>query len=199
MPVSTRGAPDSVERRPAIPRAMGNPNQLTPRGAIAAGVLFIACGLWPIVVGAGVVHASEPPQSSWVAVAAGMIFVFGGLAVILDYGIAGGVGPDGDLVAGTPFVIRALNFVLGLGILGLMIAVFGWVAFGPGPRQFSTMIALPFVSYYARSGELSGRIAFGCSTLLLTLMFIICGVTGVRKLMRTSRHEVPQKMPNATA
>jgi len=96
-------------------------------------------------------------------------------------------------------VIRALNFVLGLGILGLMIAVFGWVAFGPGPRQFSTMIALPFVSYYARSGELSGRIAFGCSTLLLALMFIICGVTGVRKLMRTSRHEVPQKMPNATA
>jgi hypothetical protein len=163
---------------------MGNPRQLTPRGAIIMGIVFIVAGLWPIAVGLGIPKIENGPQAAWVAIAAGAIFVLGGLAVILDYGIAGGVGPDGDLVAGTPFAIRALNLVLGLAIVGLMAAVFGWVAFGPGPRQFSTTIALPFYTSHSHSGELTGRIAFGFSTVLLALMFVACGITGVRRLMR---------------
>ncbi len=160
--------------------------QLTRRGAFGVGGLFIASGLWPISIGAGLVHVSEPPQAAWVAVAAGLIFLFAGLAVILDYAIAGGTGPDGDLVSGTPFAIRAMNLALGLGILGLMAAVFGWVAFGPGPRQFSTTVATPFLTYYPRSGELTGRIAFGFGAILLAAMFVACGVAGLRQLRQAA-------------
>src|SRR5581483_8197814 len=120
----------------------------------------------------------------WVAFAAGLMFVCAGLAIIVDYAIAGGVGPDGDLVAGTPFAIRVANVVFGLAIVGLMTAVFGWVAFGAGPREFSTTIELPFWFSHGRSSELPGRIAFGIGTVLMALMFVACGIVGVRRLLR---------------
>src|SRR5690349_1556094 len=123
------------------------PNQLSPRGAALMGSVFILFGVFPILIGAGVITPStpgEPPPPGWVPAAAGLMFVLAGLAVILDYGIAGGVGSDGDLLPGTPLAIRGANLLLGLGIVGLMAAVFGWVAVGSGPRTFSTTIALPF-------------------------------------------------------
>jgi len=143
----------------------------------------------PILIGAGVVHAAPvaSPPPAWVPIAAGLVFVCGGLAVMLDYGIAGGVGADGDFRPGTPMAVRVLNLVLGLLIVGLMTAIFGWVAFGRGPRAFTTVVSLPFASTRWRSGEMSGRIAFGAATVLMTLMFVACGVSGVRRLLKFKR------------
>lgn len=126
---------------------------------------------------------------AWLPIAAGLVFVCGGFAVILDYGIAGGIGPDGDFVPGTPQSVRVANLIVGLTIVGLMIALFGWIAFGPGPRRFSTTIAIPFAGARWQSGELTGRIAFGFATLLMAAAFVGCGVTGVRRLFRTHRAE----------
>ena len=164
--------------------------QLSPRGATLFGLFSIVAGLYPIAIGLGIITppSVDLPPPDWVPAAAGLMFVFAGVAVIIDYGIAGGVGPDGDLLPGTPFWIRSLNFVLGLGIVGMMAAVFGWVAFGPGPRTFSTTIVLPFlVRHNPHAGELSGRIAFGIGAILLALMFVACGVVGAKRLARAWR------------
>jgi len=170
---------------------MGNEQQLSPGGAVAFGLLFVVCGLFPIAIGLGIVTPSPVDPAAppgWVPVAAGLLFVFAGAAVILDYGVAGGVAPDGDLVPGTPFWIRTANLVLGLAIVGMMAAVFGWVAFGRGPRAFSTTLAVPFfMRHNPHSGELSGRIAFGFGTILLVAMFLACGVVGVQRLARAWR------------
>jgi len=123
---------------------MAGEQQLSRGGAVAIGIVFIAAGVMPILIGAGVVHPDGNTTPPWVAFAVGLLFVSAGLAIIVDYAIAGGVGPDGDLVPGTPFAIRVANLVFGLAIVGLMTAVFGWVAFGSGPRAFSTTIVLPF-------------------------------------------------------
>jgi hypothetical protein len=164
-------------------------NQLSRRGAVVMGLLFIVCGVPAILIALGVVPASNPdPETpAWVGASTGLLFVVAGLTIILDFAIAGGVGPDGDFVAGTPFAIRLGNFLLGMSIVGLMTAVFGWVAFGPGTRHFSSTISVPFLAVSHRSGEMSGRIAFGVATALMAAMFVGCGVVGVERLWRARR------------
>ena len=117
----------------------------------------------------------------------GLMFVMAGLAIALDYGIAGGVGPDGDLPQGTPMAVRIGNLIFGGGIVGLMTSVFGWVAFGSGPRHFSSTVALPFVAVRQQSGELSGRIAFGVATVLMAFMFLACTYVGIERLWRARK------------
>jgi hypothetical protein len=173
---------------------MSSPQQLTPRGALLMGALFIASGVFPILIGFGVVTPAPratPPPPAWVAIAVGLMFVFAGLALILDFAIANGVGADGDLAPGTPLLVRGANFTLGAAIVALMTAVTGWIAFGPGPRQFSTSFTLPFVSRQWQSGDLGGRIAFGFATVLLAVMFVACGTAGFRRLVRAWRSGQP--------
>jgi hypothetical protein len=153
------------------------------------GLVFVACGVMPILIGLGIVspQSTDPQTPGWVPICAGLAFVAGGLAIIVDYAIAGGVGPDGDLVPGTPFAIRVANFVLGMTIVGCLLAVFGWVGFGSGPRRFSSTISLPFLGARGQSGELTGRIAFGGGAVLIGLMFVACGIVGVKRLARARR------------
>ena len=92
-------------------------NQLSPRGAVAMGLAFVACGIFPILIGVGVIAPSPGDAPGWVATAAGVMFICAGAAVILDYGIAGGVGADGDFKPGTPLWIRGANLALGLAIV----------------------------------------------------------------------------------
>ena len=154
------------------------------------GLIFVGCGMPPILIGLGVLTPSraEPGTPAWVGICAGLLFVIAGLVIILDYAIAGGVGSDGEFQPGTPFVIRVANFFLGMTIVGLMIAVFGWVAFGSGPRRFSTTMSVPFMASHWASGEMSGRIAFGGATALMVIMFVCCTVVGVERLWR-ARHQ----------
>jgi hypothetical protein len=164
---------------------MAGEQQLSRGGAVAMGLVFMAAGVMPLLIAFGVVHpVRDPTTPMWVVFAAGLMFVCAGLAIIVDYAVAGGVGPDGDLVEGTPFAIRVANFVFGLAIVGLMTSVFGWVAFGSGPRAFSTTIVLPFWYSNGESSELSGRIAFGVATVLMAAMFVALGVIGVRRLQK---------------
>lgn len=163
---------------------MASRTQLSPGGAVAIGVLFIACGIPPILIGVGAIAPASTDAPGWVASAAGLMFACAGAAVIVDYGIGGGLGPDGDFKPGTPLSIRVANLALGLAIVGLMAAVFGWVAFGPGPRRFTSTITLPFMPLRWRSGEWTGRAAFGAFSLLLVLMFVAGGISGVRRLRR---------------
>ena len=159
------------------------------------GLVFIAAGIVPMLFGLGVITPPTPadgtPTPAWIGTGAGLMFVLAGLAVILDYGIAGGVGPDGDLKPGTPLAIRGINLLLGMSIVGLLTAISGWVAFGPGPRTFSSTIVLPFMwRHNPHASEMGGRIAFGFGTLLMALMFVLCGVVGVRRFMRAWREGV---------
>jgi hypothetical protein len=162
-------------------------SQLSPLGALLVGFIFIVCGMPAILIGSGVLTRADPATPAWVTVCVGLLFVVAGLTVILDYDVARGVGPDGDLPPGTPFAIRVANFALGMTIVGLMTTVFGWVAFGSGPRRFSAAMSLPFVTRQWVSSEMSGRVAFGAATVLMALMFICCTVLGIERLWRAHK------------
>jgi hypothetical protein len=171
---------------------LANRTSLTPRGALIVGLLFAACGVAPILSGLGAIPLRPTPGTpGWVAVCAGLLFVLGGAAVINGYAI-GGAGSDGDFPADTPFVVRLVQYLVGLAIVGLMTAISGWIAFGPGPRQISTTIAMPFFGHRS-DDDLSGRIGFGVATVLLAAAFVVVAWSGARGLRRIGQARRPDR------
>jgi hypothetical protein len=160
----------------------------TPRGAIVLGIIAMLCGVYPVLVGLGVVHVRPTPGAQpWVAVAAGSMFILAGLAIINGYAVAGASRVDGSLPDSAPFFVRVTQYVLGVGIVGLMFAVCAWIAFGSGERHFSSSISLPFWSSSGRSSERSGRIAFGTAAGFMGLFLVLSIVNGAQSLWRASR------------
>jgi len=134
------------------------------------------CGFPLILTAAGYFGPPKPEDApAWIKICGGMLFVVAGLDIVLDYGI-------GQATRG----VQAVNYLLGTTLVGLMIAIFGWVAFGRGERHFATSISLPFVSAAASTAgaEMLGRFAFGVVTVLLACMFLACGALGLRRLLR---------------
>ena len=168
---------------------MSEPNSIpTPRSAIGIGIIAMLCGAYPLLVGLGVVHVRPAPGAqAWIAVAIGSMFILAGLAIINGYAVAGAAKSDGSLPDGAPFFVRVVQYVLGLAIVGLMFAVFAWVAFGSGERHFSSSISVPFFSSAHRSSDRSGRIAFGIATGFIGLFLVLSAVTGAKSLWRASR------------
>lgn len=164
---------------------MADQTPLTPRGALIVGVLCAAGGIPAILSGIGAIPLKPTPGTpGWVAVCAGVMFVLGGAAIVNGYAIGRGMGADGDLPANTPLSVRLAQYLIGLAIVGLMMIVSGWIAFGPGERHFSMTIAMPFVARRTAGDDLSGRIAFGVGTVLLVVMLVGLGWSGARRLRR---------------
>ncbi len=162
--------------------------QVSPRQAVIFGLLFIGAGLAIVLAALGISPVRPAPDvkdSAWVIVCAGLVFVFGGAAVIVGFAVAGGTGPDGDLPPGTPFAIRLVQYLLGVGIVGMLTAICTWISIGRGHRQFSTSISLPFVAWHPASDETVGRFMFGIAATLLWVMLIGLGFAGARHLART--------------
>jgi hypothetical protein len=152
------------------------------RRAVVTGLFFIGCGVLPILMATGVITPTDTaPVPRWVPICAGLTFIAAGLTIVVDYGVAR-IGPDGQLAPETPLLIQAASLLLALTIVGLMAAIAGWVAFGSGPRSFTSTVSLPFYTSTRRGGELGGRIAFGISTVLLVLAFAASGAVGLRRL-----------------
>ena len=163
-------------------------SNLTTRGAIVIGVFAILCGVFPVLAGLGVIHVhAEPGTRPWVAVAAGSMFILAGLAIINNYALGHASTTDGTLPDGAPLIARVVQYVLGLGIVGLMFSVFAWVAFGSGERHFSSSISIPFWSRSSHSSERSGRIAFGIAAGCMGLFFVFAAVSGARRVWRSTR------------
>ena len=142
--------------------------QLSPRGAIIVGLIFIAVGSLVAcgALGVGIHLPLSKGVPVWVGVAVGLLFAFGGAAVILGYAIAGVELDDPDAEAGryqihVPFTVRLLQYIVGLVVYGLFAAVFGWVAFGKGERQFSTTVTVPWLVRHGVGNEWVGRALFG--------------------------------------
>lgn len=161
-------------------------NQLSPGGAIALGLLFGAAGTFIVLLALGAfgdpgLTEGTPP---WVGVAGGLVFVLAGLAIIVGYAVAGGVASDGDLPPGTPFAVRLVQLLLGLGIVGSLASIASWVAFGPGPRRFGGGASIGGVAVGGGAGEALGRVVFGIGAVLCWAILAAMLVVSVKRLRR---------------
>ncbi len=109
----------------------------------------------------------------WLGVAIGFVFFAGGCSVILK-AIFGDIDSSGgDLPPQAPAAARFLYGALGFAIVAGLGALFSWVAFGPGERQFSGSGAF--------LGAFVGRAMFGLAA-VLTWFFL--GWSILRRIRR---------------
>ncbi|HKI61774.1 MAG TPA: hypothetical protein VKA31_05725 [Mariprofundaceae bacterium] len=138
-------------------------NNMTPAGRIAFGSIFILFGIFPMLAAfdigpLGVKDINGPP---WLGIAAGGIFVAGGLAVMLQK---------------TP-----LAQVLSLLILVGLAAIGNWIGFGVGERICTSNFDL-----FGYTGEHSGlacRIPFGFGAIVMDAILIYVLMTTLQKLL----------------
>jgi len=152
--------------------------EMSPRGAIVFGVLMAVVGIGIIAAGAWApqkdVHAPR-----WVIEATGGAFLFFGSWTAVVYAL--GFDPKRSAETLPPPLVQLAFFVPGIVFLALP---FHWVAFGPGPRAFSGSFSLPFLWISRRSGELSGRVAFGIGAVVMDLIVVAITVTLLRRAAR---------------
>ena len=152
---------------------------LSPRAATLMGFFAVLVGGLVALHAFGLLTGTPPRDAPpWVIVLGGLVLVLGGAALIVGYALAGGAAPDGDLPPGTPRWIRILQLGLGLGMVGSLGTIFGWIAFGPGPRAFTV------TGSFGRgtASEVEGRTLFGAGTVLIALFFVALLVVGLRRL-----------------
>lgn len=136
----------------------------------------------------GALHADDSALGAprGLVVLVGVAFILGGAATIVGYGLAGGATADGQLPPGPPLAVRLIQLTLGLGITGIMAALAGWLAFGPGERRFGVTVSLPFIAIGDAGSEIVGRIAFGVWAGAAALLFVVFAVAGARHIARAA-------------
>jgi hypothetical protein len=149
---------------------------------VGLGLVVAAMGLVIVLLAVGLMApgtAMSDQTPRWVGVCAGLAFVLAGAALIIGFAVAGGAGPDGDLPPGTPRGIRLTQYLLGLGIVGSLAAIASWIAFGPGPRTFTT--TGPLLGWGPAS-ETVGRAVFGLGAVLIWIFFVVFVVVSAKRL-----------------
>jgi hypothetical protein len=145
--------------------------------AIACGLLAIALGVFILLSAFGIIPSRGGTDGGhWIGVSAGLAFVFGGLAVVIQS--CAKATPSGELPSSTPIWVRLTLRLLSLAIVVALGAIGTWVAFGPGERKFG--ISIPFLPAWLN--EPIGRTAFGIGAILIWLFLIVMAVVGARSL-----------------
>ena len=144
----------------------GGDRPLSKNGSILVGLLVAAAGVG--IVALSVFARPEGLHAPrWVVACAGGAFVFFGGWTAGIY--AAGFDPQRPVESLPSPWIQLAVFLPGL----LMFAApFHWVAFGPGPRQFSSSVSLPFLTVRGGSGAWTGRALFGFGALLIDAMLV---------------------------
>ena len=145
--------------------------------AIACSLLAVGMGVFIVLSAFGVIPSRGGNDGErWIGVVAGMAFVLGGLAALIQ--TCARATPDGNLPSTAPAWVRVTLYLLSLAIVVSLGAIGTWVAFGPGEREFS--ISIPFLPMWL-NGPL-GRTAFGVGAVITWMILILMAVAGARRL-----------------
>ena len=104
---------------------------------------------------------------NWVGVAFALMFVNAGITILL---LDSMFNPLRESIWFPYFQLGVL-----LSIPLILTILLNWVAFGPGEREFSGGISIPFIGVsFGRNNQILGRIVFGIPALILD---IIAGIS----------------------
>ena len=108
------------------------------------------------------------------------------MAIVLQSLSAAKIGPDGSLAPDTPFWLQLASLAPALSIVGDFVAIFAWVAFGPGERHFTASGGAigHGISVSGSANETFGRVAFGFGAALGVAIFLAFLIDGARRLFR---------------
>lgn len=132
------------------------------RGVVWLGLIIMLAGISLIWMGLyGDPENIHAPR--WVIEISGMAFLGAGVGVALMDSMFNAVRKN-----------VFFSWIQSLALLSMpvcLLIAFNWVAFGPGEREFSMSISIPFLSgYFENSPEWLGRLAFGIPTAFMDLI-----------------------------
>jgi hypothetical protein len=154
---------------------------LSKGGTVIVGVALALAGV-AIILTSVYADSERFHAPRWVVSSMGGAFLFFGAWTAVAYAL--GYDPKrSDQTLPSPAVQLAVFIP---GIL-LFAAPFHWVAFGPGPRQFSTTFSIPFLSVRSPGGAVVGRGMFGIGALLVDVLLV---ATVVRLVHRIERRKI---------
>jgi hypothetical protein len=163
---------------------MSEPAAATPKATAAIGVVAGTVGLYLVLVGTRVLpvpgesHSLHAPL--WTVLCAGLVFLLGGAAVILQ---ALGRGNNrGEFPTDAPLWLHVVQYLIGLAILAALGAIGSWIAFGPGERAFSGS----FFFFSADKHEAIGRTALGIGGIIIWLCILAFAAAGAARLCARS-------------
>jgi len=117
---------------------------------MVVGVVLLAAG--SALATLGIFRAADPAEPlAFLAIPAGLVFVFGGLLALLP---------------------AKLQLPLAALMVTSLAVLFDWVAFGPGERHFTSSLGGAGASVTWASGEFAGRAFFGVFALLMDIAAI---------------------------
>jgi hypothetical protein len=158
------------------------------------GLFMATLGAFIVAGASGLFGATLHPTDGtpqWVGICAGGIFLAGGLAVVVQSLAAAKPMPDGSMSPDAPLWIQRISFALCLSIVGSFVAIFMWIALGPGERHFSGGTSFGGVqvteTFGGHANEWFGRAAFGAGAVLAALMFLAFLIGGARRLLRRDK------------
>ena len=162
---------------------MSDQTDLSPRGRLAFGMLFVLAGLPILLIGLGVLKPDPAGIHAplWVIACAGLAFMAAGASVALGAG-AGTVARDGGLPATAPWPLRAAQYVASHSVVVMLATIGSWIALGPGEREFTSTVSAFGISSSGRGGEMTSRIVFGLGAAMCWLFFVAAAKHGWRKL-----------------
>ena len=123
----------------------------------AIGLLVMTMGGFILGIGLGFVPVPEESIHAprWVIAAAGLAFLFAGVAVVQQ-----------------AFQIEKFKYVPGLAIVLALAAVANWVAFGPGDRSGEGTLTVVGISIPV-SSDIAGRIVFGFGAVAIDVLLVV--------------------------
>jgi hypothetical protein len=165
---------------------MAEPNSSTARSfdwtLWAFGLAMASGGFYLALVGLGLF---SPPSRihgpNWLGFAAGLVFFAGGLSLLVRAWLHV---PDkqANLPDNAPAIAVAIQWLAALIIIAALASIGTWIAFGPGPRQFS--MSLPV---WGSLAEMIGRAVFGFGAILTWLMAALMAYAGAKKLFGSKK------------
>ena len=160
-----------------------SPKQKNTNMPFFMGLFATVMGLFIVLVSADIIHTDPASIHAprWVLTLAGMMFTFVGL-----YILSTGLTPPGEQV---PPIIQWTQYFLRLGMITAFAAVFLWVGFGTGEREFSGSGSFLFFTISGKGNDTMGRIMFGGGGIFAALMAGYFAISEARKIMNgTSDH-----------
>ncbi|MFQ5593862.1 MAG: hypothetical protein ACE5HA_06905 [Anaerolineae bacterium] len=153
--------------------------------AVFMGLVSSAAGGFVLLAAAGFIPAPEESFHAphWVVGLCGLAFLIAG-GLLLEGQLFAWLGRGGRRDEFRQTIFEVSRYWAGVSIITIFALIFDWIAFGPGERQFSSSISLPFFSVTTSGGQSIGRYMFGFGAIMLNLLAVWGWANGFRQLRR---------------
>lgn len=143
------------------------PQEAKPYVMVVFGLFAMLMGAVVFLSAADIFPSDDADFNAprWVVGMVGLMFFLAGIQISsMDISFAG---------VQDKWWFKMLQRVLQIVWVAMFAAAINWAAFGPGERQFSSSISLPFITISKSvSGVSIGRLAFGIGAMLTNLIFL---------------------------